>query len=125
MEGVAAPPMDMSGLAVTGEAQFDTLLAGLANAISRRRFRWQECDDGFLIPHGGQLVQLAAWAERYFRDDPGTCIFKFAPSFQAAPVVHLLAPKSFISPHVRRNRVTRPCVDGGACWIPLYPTSTR
>jgi hypothetical protein len=26
---------------------------------------------GFLHPHGDQLMQLAAWAERYFRDDPG------------------------------------------------------
>jgi type I restriction enzyme R subunit len=31
---------------------------------------------GFLSPHSGQLVQLAARAESYFGDDPGTCIFK-------------------------------------------------
>ena len=31
---------------------------------------------GFLVSHGGQLLQLAVWAERYFRDDPGTRIFK-------------------------------------------------
>jgi type I restriction enzyme R subunit len=30
----------------------------------------------FLKPHSDQLMQLAAWAERYFRDDPGTCIVK-------------------------------------------------
>jgi type I restriction enzyme R subunit len=31
---------------------------------------------GFLSSHSGQLVQLAARAESYFGDDPGTCIFK-------------------------------------------------
>jgi type I restriction enzyme, R subunit len=30
----------------------------------------------FLSVHDAQLVQLAALAERYFRDDPGTAIFK-------------------------------------------------
>jgi type I restriction enzyme R subunit len=31
---------------------------------------------GFLGGHDPQLVQLGALAERYFRDDPGTAIFK-------------------------------------------------
>src|SRR5437870_4808479 len=31
---------------------------------------------GFLGEHDPQLVQLGALAERYFRDDPGTAIFK-------------------------------------------------
>ena len=31
---------------------------------------------GFLAVHNAQLVQLGALAERYFRDDPGTAIFK-------------------------------------------------
>jgi len=30
----------------------------------------------FLDVHDAQLVKLAALAERYFRDDPGTAIFK-------------------------------------------------
>src|SRR5256886_10601843 len=30
----------------------------------------------FLSVHDAQLVQLGALAERYFRDDPGTTIFK-------------------------------------------------
>src|SRR5437870_5406658 len=30
----------------------------------------------FLSVHDAQLVQLGALAERYFRDDPGTAIFK-------------------------------------------------
>lgn len=30
----------------------------------------------FLTVHDPQLVQLGALAERYFRDDPGTAIFK-------------------------------------------------
>jgi hypothetical protein len=31
---------------------------------------------GFLTAHDPQLEQLGALAERYFRDDPGTAIFK-------------------------------------------------
>ena len=30
----------------------------------------------FLGVHGAQLVQLAALAERYFKDDPNTCLIK-------------------------------------------------
>lgn len=31
---------------------------------------------GFLSDHGPKLVQLGAFAERYFRDDPPTCPIK-------------------------------------------------
>jgi type I restriction enzyme R subunit len=31
---------------------------------------------GFLFDHDPKLVQLGAFAERYFRDDPPTCLIK-------------------------------------------------
>jgi type I restriction enzyme, R subunit len=31
---------------------------------------------GFLAQHDVQLVRLGALAERYFRDDPSTCLIK-------------------------------------------------
>jgi len=31
---------------------------------------------GFLSDHDPKLVQLGAFAERYFRDDPPTCLIK-------------------------------------------------
>jgi type I restriction enzyme R subunit len=43
---------------------------------------------GFLSQHDPQLVQLGAFAERYFRDDPGTAIFKFAEILSKAIAAH-------------------------------------
>jgi hypothetical protein len=37
----------------------------------------QTANFGFLGAHYAKLVQLGALAERYFRDDPSTCLFKF------------------------------------------------
>jgi len=36
----------------------------------------QTANFGFLDAHDAKLVQLGALAERYFRDDPSTCLFK-------------------------------------------------
>jgi type I restriction enzyme R subunit len=36
----------------------------------------QTSNFAFLSVHDAQLVQLGVLAERYFRDDPGTAIFK-------------------------------------------------
>jgi type I restriction enzyme R subunit len=39
----------------------------------------QTSNFAFLSVHDAQLVQLGALAERYFRDDPDTAIFKLCP----------------------------------------------
>jgi type I restriction enzyme R subunit len=36
----------------------------------------QTANFGFLSVHDARLVQLGALAEQYFRDDPGTAVFK-------------------------------------------------
>jgi hypothetical protein len=58
---------------------------------------------GFLKAHDAQLAQLGALAERYFRDDPGTSVFKlrqFAEllSKTTAPVVETVAAEVIEQP---------------------------
>ena len=44
--------------------------------LAKKMITTESANFGFLCPYDLQLVRLGALAERYFRDDPNTCLIK-------------------------------------------------